>query len=306
MKPEYEVIIVGTGFSGLGTAIKLKQAGIHNFVVLEKDDGVGGTWRANSYPGAACDVQSHLYSFSFEQNPNWSRMFADQKEILAYLEHCADKYGVRPHLRVNTEVKRATFNDDANYWTVEISGGQKLTARFVVAGCGGLSKPAYPQIKGIQDFQGTLFHTARWRHDYDLAGKTVAVIGTGASAIQVVPSIVDKVGKLKLFQRTPPWIMEKPDRAISSAEKKAYARFPQLQTLQRGRLYSQLESRVMGFVIAPKLMEVVEKRALAIWNRASPIRCCARSSRPTSASAASACSCPTSTSRRCSAPTQRW
>jgi cyclohexanone monooxygenase len=263
MKPEYEVIIVGTGFAGLGTAIKLKQAGIHNFVILEKDDGVGGTWRVNNYPGAACDVQSHLYSFSFEQNPNWSRQFAEQKEILAYLEHCADKYELRPHLRCNVEVKRATFNEDSALWQLELSSGQKLSSRFLVSGCGGLSKPSYPRIAGLEGFQGDIFHTARWRHDVGLAGKKVAVIGTGASAIQVVPSIVDKVGQLKLFQRTPPWVMEKPDRAITATEKKAFARFPRLQTLARGRLYSELEARVMGFVVAPKIMEVVEKRALS-------------------------------------------
>jgi cation diffusion facilitator CzcD-associated flavoprotein CzcO len=263
MKPEYEVIIVGTGFAGLGMAIRLKRAGIHNFVILEKDDGVGGTWRANHYPGAACDVQSHLYSFSFEQNPNWSREFAEQKEILAYLEHCADKYQLRPHLRCNVEVQRALYNDDSASWLVELSSGQKLSARFVVSGCGGLSRPSYPNIAGLDGFQGAMFHTARWRHDVPLQGKRVAVIGTGASAIQVVPAIVDQVGTLKLFQRTPPWIMEKPDRAITATERRMFARFPRLQTLARGRLYSQLESRVMGFVVAPKLMEVVEKRALA-------------------------------------------
>jgi cation diffusion facilitator CzcD-associated flavoprotein CzcO len=263
MKPEYEVIIVGTGFAGLGMAIRLKQAGIHNFVILEKDDGVGGTWRANTYPGAACDVQSHLYSFSFEQNPGWSRMFAEQKEILAYLEHCADKYQLRPHLRCNVEVKRGTYLEDTATWQVELANGQQLTARFLVAGCGGLSRPSYPQIPGLESFQGPMFHTARWRHDVDLSGKRVAVIGTGASAIQVVPAIVGKVQKLKLFQRTPPWIMEKPDRAIGASEKRTYARFPRLQKLQRARLYSELEARVMGFVVAPKIMEQVEKRALA-------------------------------------------
>ncbi|HEX6244437.1 MAG TPA: NAD(P)/FAD-dependent oxidoreductase [Polyangiales bacterium] len=263
MKPEYEVIIVGTGFAGLGMAIRLKQAGIHNFVILEKDDGVGGTWRANSYPGAACDVQSHLYSFSFEQNPNWSRMFAEQKEILAYLEHCTDKYHLRPHLRCNVEVKRGVYNEDSASWQVELSNGQKLSARFLVSGCGGLSRPSYPKIAGLESFQGAMFHTARWRHDVDLSGKRVAVIGTGASAIQVVPAIVDKVKKLKLFQRTPPWIMEKPDRAIGAAEKRLYARFPRLQRAQRARLYSTLEARVMGFVVMPRVMEQVEKRALS-------------------------------------------
>lgn len=262
MKREYEVIIIGTGFSGLGMGIRLKRAGIHDFVILEKDDGVGGTWRANTYPGAACDVQSHLYSFSFEPNPNWSNMFAEQKEILAYLEHCADKYQLRPHLRCNVEVTSASY-DGAGAWHVTLANGEKLKSRFLVSGCGGLSRPAYPNIPGLDTFQGTKFHTARWRHDYDLTGKTVAVVGTGASAIQVVPSIVDRVKKLKVFQRTPPWIMPKPDRVIGANEKRMYARFPRLQKLQRARLYSMLEARAIGFVVAPKVMEQVEKQALA-------------------------------------------
>jgi cation diffusion facilitator CzcD-associated flavoprotein CzcO len=262
MSTEYEVIIVGTGFAGIGMAVRLKQAGIHNFVILEKDDGVGGTWRANHYPGAACDVQSHLYSFSFEPNPNWTRMFAPQGEILSYLEHCADKYGIRPHLRVNTEVKSGRYDEQRGRWQVTLASGETLGARFVVTGTGGLSRPSYPDIKGLDRFQGAMFHTARWRHDYDLRNKRVAVIGTGASAIQVVPAIADTVSELKLFQRTPPWIVPKPDRAIGARERKLYARFPRLQRAQRKRLYWTLEARAVGFVVAPQLMRIAEKKAL--------------------------------------------
>jgi cation diffusion facilitator CzcD-associated flavoprotein CzcO len=262
MRADYEVIIIGTGFAGIGMAIRLKEAGIHDFVILEKDDGVGGTWRANHYPGAACDVQSHLYSFSFEQNPKWTRNFAPQGEILSYLEHCTDKYGLRPHLRLNTEVKTGRYDEQHGLWHVTLARGQTLSARFVVTGTGGLSRPSYPEIQGLSSFAGTLFHTARWRHDYDLRGKRVAVIGTGASAIQVVPAIVERVGKLKLFQRTPPWVMPKPDREIGARERSLYARFPRLQRMQRKRLYWSLEARAVGFVVAPKIMSVVEQQGL--------------------------------------------
>jgi cation diffusion facilitator CzcD-associated flavoprotein CzcO len=260
MRADYDVIIIGTGFAGIGMAIRLKEAGIHNFVILEKDDGVGGTWRANQYPGAACDVQSHLYSFSFEPNPSWTRMFAPQGEILRYLEHCADKYGLKPHLRFHSEVKTGRFDEDSGLWRVTLQAGETLSARFVVTGTGGLSKPSYPDIKGLASFAGTVFHTARWQHDYDLRAKRVAVIGTGASAIQVVPAIVERVAKLKLFQRTPPWVMPKPDREIGPRERSLYARYPRLQRMQRKRLYWTLEARAVGFVVAPKIMTLVEQQ----------------------------------------------
>jgi cation diffusion facilitator CzcD-associated flavoprotein CzcO len=206
-------------------------------------------------------VQSHLYSFSFEPNPRWTRMFAPQGEILRYLEHCADKYGIRQHLRVNSEVKRGRYDEESGRWQVTLAGGETLTARFLVSGTGGLSKPAYPNIKGLLSFQGELFHTARWRHDFDAREKRVAVIGTGASAIQVVPEIVGKVRALKLFQRTPPWILPKPDRAISAREQGMYARFPRLMRAQRKRLYWSLEARAAAFVLAPDLMRIPEQSA---------------------------------------------
>jgi cation diffusion facilitator CzcD-associated flavoprotein CzcO len=262
MTAHYEVIVIGTGFSGLGTAIQLKNAGIEDFVILEKDDGVGGTWRANHYPGAACDVQSHLYSFSFEPNPKWTREFAPQREILAYLEHCADKYDLRRHLRCNAELMKAHFDERRGIWNVTLKDGGRLSARFLVSGCGGLSKPSYPNIKGLARFQGAQFHTARWRHDYALAGKKVAVIGTGASAIQVVPAIVDQVGQLKLFQRTPPWVLEKHDRTISPVLRWAFAKYPALQQLERDRIYWQLEARAVGFKLTPQIIKQIERLAL--------------------------------------------
>ncbi|HUP91921.1 MAG TPA: NAD(P)/FAD-dependent oxidoreductase [Solimonas sp.] len=255
------VLIIGTGFAGLGMAIKLKAAGIENFTLLERAQDVGGTWRDNSYPGCACDVQSHLYSFSFEQNPKWTRMFAPQPEIRSYLEGCADKYGLRPHIRFGAEVIEARFDEPAGLWQVRCKDGRQLSARVLVAGMGGLSTPAYPALPGIEKFQGKAFHSAQWDHAYDFKGKRVAVVGTGASAIQFVPQIARAVAKLDLYQRTPPWIMPKPDRAIGPRERRLYTRFPVLQRLFRGAIYTMLEARVLGFVFNPKIMKLVERVA---------------------------------------------
>lgn len=256
-----QVVIIGSGFAGLGMAIGLKRAGVHDFVVLEKAGDVGGTWRENTYPGCACDVQSHLYSFSFELNPSWSRMFAEQPEIHDYLRHCADKYGVRPHIRFHSEVVAAEFDESTDTWRVSTRDGHTVTARVVVAGLGPLHVPAYPDIPGIERFQGVSFHSARWNHDYDLTGKRVAVIGTGASAVQFVPRIAPQVAQLHLFQRTPPWILPKPDRTIGPVEQRLYRRFPILQRLFRSAIYWQLETRVLGFAVTPKLMRAAERMA---------------------------------------------
>ncbi|MGZ3475356.1 MAG: flavin-containing monooxygenase [Polyangiales bacterium] len=251
---EDHIIIVGTGFAGLGMAIRLKQAGIHDFTILEADEGVGGTWRANHYPGAACDVPSHLYSFSFEKNPTWSRSYGLQKEILAYLEHCADKYGLRPHIKFNTEVVGAKYDDRKGIWEVRTKCGQTLRARVVVAGCGGLSRPSYPEIPGLDRFEGKLMHSARWDDEYALEGKRVGVIGTGASAIQIVPTISKTVAKLNLFQRTPPWILPKRDLPISSREQDRFRRFPVLQEAARLAIYWLNEAFATGFVKEPRIL----------------------------------------------------
>jgi cation diffusion facilitator CzcD-associated flavoprotein CzcO len=257
--PDHDVVVIGTGFSGLGMAIKLKQSGNDDFVVLEKADSVGGTWRDNTYPGCACDVQSHLYSFSFEPNPKWSRMFATQPEIREYLEHCATKYGLRPHLRFGAAVTGAEFDEAAGLWRVEINGGEDhVTARAVVAGFGPLSRPAYPGIEGVESFAGKAFHSAEWDSGYDLTGKRVAVIGTGASAIQFVPKIAPDVERLTLFQRTPPWIVPKPDRPTSRVERRLFKWFPALQQAYRQSIYWRLEGRVLGFTLHPRVMKAAE------------------------------------------------
>ena len=257
-------LIIGTGFAGLGMAIRLKQEGNSDFLVLERAHSVGGTWRDNTYPGCACDVQSHLYSFSFEQNPEWSRMFAPQPEIKAYLERCADKYGVGPHLRFGAEVTQARYDEAAQLWNVQTRDGRLFKARALVAGLGGLSTPAYPQLKGIEKFKGKAFHSAEWDHGYDLKGKRVAVIGTGASAIQFVPQVQKLAGQVDLYQRTPPWIMPKPDRRISTLERALFKRFPQAQQAIREAIYWSLEGRVLGFVLNPKVMKLPEQ--IARWH----------------------------------------
>lgn len=258
-----DVIIVGTGFSGLGAAIRLKQEGRRSFVVLESKGDVGGTWRDNHYPGCACDVPSHLYSFSFEPNPNWSRMFAPQQEILQYLKHCADKYGVRPHLRFNAEVVLAEFIAKDGCWRLETRGGDVYRGRNLILGIGPLSRPALPEIPGLERFRGRSFHSAEWDHGYPLEGKRVAVIGTGASAIQIIPQLAKEVGHLTVYQRTPPWIMPKPDYAFSERAKRIFTRSPLIARLFRSFIYCRMELQGLGFTVEPRLQPAIG--ALGRW-----------------------------------------
>jgi cation diffusion facilitator CzcD-associated flavoprotein CzcO len=244
---EVGVCIVGSGFSGLGMAISLLRDGVDDFVVLERAGDVGGTWRDNTYPGCACDVPSHLYSFSFEPNPAWTRTFSSQPEILRYLRHCAEKYGVVPHLRFHHELLDAQWDEREQRWFVDTSQGQ-YTARVLIAATGALSDPSIPDLPGLQSFTGRVFHSARWDHDYDLRGRRVAVVGTGASAIQFVPRIQPLVGELKLFQRTPAWIMPHPDRGLTALERRVYRSLPMLQLAMRAGIYWGRETFVIGFL----------------------------------------------------------
>jgi cation diffusion facilitator CzcD-associated flavoprotein CzcO len=241
------VAIVGSGFSGLGMAISLLRDGVDDFVVLERAGDIGGTWRDNTYPGCACDVPSHLYSFSFEPNPRWTRTFSPQPEIHNYLRHCAEKYGVMPHIRFNHEVRDAQWDEDAQRWMIE-TAGTAFRARALVAATGALSDPSIPPLPGLESFQGKVFHSARWDHDYDLRGKRVAVVGTGASAIQFVPKIQPLVGRLHLFQRTPAWIMPHPDRPLRNWERRVYDMLPALQLAMRAGIYWARETFVIGFL----------------------------------------------------------
>ena len=255
-------VIVGAGFSGVCAGIELRRAGIHDFVILEKADSVGGTWRENTYPGAACDVPSHLYSYSFEPNPRWSRAYGGQDEILAYLRGCADKHGLAPHFRFGREVAEARFDEAAAVWRIATRTGERFAARALILGNGSLHLPQLPDIPGLDRFAGVQFHSAKWNHDYDLADKRVAVIGTGASSIQFVPLIAPKVRTLEVFQRTPPWIVPKRDREISERERWRFEHVPGAHWLRRARLYWRLESRVLGFAYAPGLLELAEKLLL--------------------------------------------
>ena len=244
--PHHDVAIVGSGFAGLGTAIELTRAGRRDFVVLEKADRLGGTWRANHYPGCACDVPTPYYSFSFAPKPDWSRFYAPYDEIRAYLEDCADRFGVRRHLRFGHEVTGMTWDDEAQRWTVSVDGAPALTARVLVNAPGGLSRPAYPDVEGLGDFAGPWFHSADWDHSVDLRGARVAVIGTGASAIQFVPRVAREAGHVDVFQRTPPWVLPKLDRRIPPAERELYRRVPAVQRLVRAGVWAMQEYMGLG------------------------------------------------------------
>lgn len=257
-----DIAIIGSGFAGLCMAIKLKEAGLTDFFIAEQAETLGGTWRDNHYPGCACDVQSHVYSFSFAPNPNWTRQFAAQPEIRAYLEDCAKRFELAPYLRFGMGLQRALFDEQQQRWQLTFSDGRQVSARVLVSGMGGLSRPAMPDIPGLDSFKGKRFHSQQWDHEYALKGKRVAVIGTGASAIQFVPQIAPQVAHLDLFQRTPPWIMPKPDRPISTVERWLFKHLPLTQKLVRAALYWALEGRVVGFALHPRLMKMVQKIAL--------------------------------------------
>jgi cation diffusion facilitator CzcD-associated flavoprotein CzcO len=253
-----DVVIVGAGFAGIGMAIKLDAAGRRRFVILERGDRVGGTWRDNTYPGCACDVPAHLYSYSFEPNPNWSFPYAPQREIFAYLEKCVDKYGLRDRLRLGTAATKATFDEELGLWTIETSTGKTLRARSLVIGTGPLNRWSMPEIPGLDRFRGPMFHSSAWDHSVSLDGKTVAVIGTGASAIQIVPSIAPSVAKLHLFQRTPAWILPKRNGVIDERAQQRFARHPALQAAVRKGIYGLTEVFGLGFTHARPLMKLAE------------------------------------------------
>ncbi|MFJ2294176.1 flavin-containing monooxygenase [Streptomyces sp. NPDC087894] len=262
------VAVIGSGFGGLGAAVRLRREGITDFLVLERAAAVGGTWRDNSYPGCACDVPSHLYSFSFAPNPDWPRTFSGQQHIRAYLEHVADTFGLRPHIRLNHEVTVMRWDNDELHWVIEAANGSTVTADAVVSATGPLSDPKLPDIPGLAEFPGKVFHSAQWDHDYDLSGKRVAVVGTGASAIQIVPEIQPKAGRLTLFQRTPPWVMPRMDRAISGAEKWLHRTLPFTATARRGLLWGIRELQVGAFTKHPDQLGIVERIARSNMARA--------------------------------------
>ncbi len=256
------VLVIGAGFGGLAAAIKLDEAGERDFVVVERGSDVGGTWRDNTYPGAACDVPSQLYSFSFALNPTWSRSFSPQPEIQRYIQHVADKSGTLDRFWFDTAAEDATWDESAQVWRVRTSAGE-LTADVLVSAAGALSDPKNPDIEGFDSFEGEVFHSAQWNHDYDLTGKRVAVIGTGASSIQIVPEVAEKVSHLDVYQRTAPWVIPRNDRDYTGIEKLGFKHLPGLQRLYRTAIYWAREGFVPAFTINPKLAFPAKQAGLA-------------------------------------------
>ena len=257
---EIETVIVGSGFSGLAMAARLKRSGREDFVVLEKADEVGGTWRENTYPGCRCDVPSHVYSLSFAPNPDWSATFSAQPEIQAYLKRVARDEDLYEHVRFGCELEQADWDADAMRWRLQTSQGP-LTARFLIASAAPLHAPKLPDVPGLAAFPGTVFHSATWNHDHDLESERVAVIGTGASAIQFVPQIQPRVEQLHLFQRTAPWVMPRRDRRMSRFERSLYRRFPAAQRAMRAAIYWGREAFAIPMIrarLAPLLRKVGE------------------------------------------------
>lgn len=261
-KADLDVAIIGAGFSGLCMAIALKKAGYSTFRIFEKADDLGGTWRHNRYPGCACDVPSHLYSFSFEPNPDWSRSYSPQPEIWRYMKNCADKYHLLENIRLNAAVREAVFDESNHYWRIMLEDGETFTARALISGVGALHLPAFPKIEGLDTFTGRAFHSSHWEEGIDLSGLRVGIVGTGASAIQIMPSIAPQVKELSLFQRTPPWILPRMDGGFSDRTKWLFRRVPGLRKLFRAAIYCTMEMRAVGFLGNRKLMERAEKMAL--------------------------------------------
>ncbi|WP_341257010.1 MULTISPECIES: flavin-containing monooxygenase [Gordonia] len=253
-----ETLIIGSGFSGLGMGIALLKDGRNDFLILEKAHDVGGTWRDNTYPGAACDVPTHLYSYSFEPRSDWKQLWSYQPEIFDYLKEVADKYGLRAHLRFGKVAVRAAWDDDEMRWHVWTADGQEYVTQFVVSAIGALHIPSIPDLAGIEDFEGHAFHSAEWDHTVDLTGKRVAVVGTGASAIQFVPQIAEKVSSLDLYQRTPAWVFPRQNVEIPSGVKKAFGRVPGLRRAFRGGLYWGAEAGAYALNNRPVLLKGAE------------------------------------------------
>lgn len=262
MKDKYEVIIIGSGFGGIASVYNLQKNGITDYLVLERDEALGGTWWRNSYPGAQVDVQSHLYSLSFEPY-DWSRQFAMQYEILKYTNHLLDKYNIRENALTNANVTRLEYSEEDVEWTVSLEDGRMFRAPVIINASGGLSQPNIPDFKGQDSYKGKTMHTSRWDHDFEYRDKNVAVIGSGASAIQVIPSIAPHVRNLYVFQRTPHWILPRPDRAFTNVERNTFRRFPALRKAYRNALFSRFEGRVIAFKYMTSVLKVFQKEGEA-------------------------------------------
>lgn len=254
------IAIIGSGFSGLCLGIQLRRAGDDDFTIFEKSDRLGGTWRDNTYPGACCDVPSMFYCFSFEQRTDWPRKWSPQSEILTYMNHCADKYGVRPHIRFDTGIESARFDAKIGRWRLRTTSGEVVLAEILVSGVGQLHRPAVPDIPGLGSFEGARFHSARWQHDVELAGKRVGVVGNAASAIQFVPEIAKQARHVSVFQRTPNWMIPRGDHAYSEAEKRRFARHPWFAKLYRSWIWLRAELLLFPVVRGNRFMSALLQR----------------------------------------------
>lgn len=259
----HTTLVIGAGFTGLGTAIKLREAGIEDLVIVERAGKVGGTWRDATYPGAACDIPSLLYSFSFAKNPGWSRAYSPSAEICAHIEELAERFDLVKDITFNTEVVKLVFNRAEAHWEVSTRGPsgriKKLYARSVVAASGPLSDASFPEIRGIEEYAGTKILSARWDHDFDFAGKSVAVIGTGASAVQIIPELVRTAGSVKVFQRTPGWVLPRLDAQTPAAVRALFARVPAAQEAARTALFLGHEAAATGLVWDTPVTSLIEK-----------------------------------------------
>jgi cation diffusion facilitator CzcD-associated flavoprotein CzcO len=253
-------VIIGTGFSGLGMAIALQRQGV-DFVLLEKADDIGGTWRDNSYPGCACDIPSHLYCFSFEPKPDWKHFFSYQPEILAYLQTVTDKYGLRRYIVFDSLVDRGLWDDDEHRWHVFTADGREYVAQFLISGAGALHIPSIPDFEGREEFRGPAFHSAQWDHGVDLCGKRVAVVGTGSSAIQIVPEIVRQVAELQLYQRTPQWVVPQSNKQLPPALRRVLSNVPGLRVGLRAGIYWAQEALAFGLLKRPGTLTFIESYA---------------------------------------------
>jgi cation diffusion facilitator CzcD-associated flavoprotein CzcO len=262
-----DVLIVGAGFSGLCMGIKLLEAGMKSFLIIEKSCEIGGTWWDNRYPGCACDIPSHLYSFSFAPSTEWTRMYPGQQEIHDYLKRCVERYGLSPYLRLNTRFQEAIWDESEGRWNVTTVDGMQIRARVFVSGMGALHVPRYPQLPGRERFSGPAFHSSAWEHNVELDGKNVAVVGTGASAIQFVPQIAPRAGQLYLFQRTPPWIVPRLDFAFSEKWNRRFRDIPITRWALRQYIFWRQEFRVLGFLGNASIRKKAEAIALRHMTR---------------------------------------
>lgn len=257
---DYEVLIIGAGFGGIGAAVQLKKAGVTDFLVVDKNSGIGGTWYANTYPGVAVDIPSIYYSFSYEPPKRWTRMFAPGAEVQEYAEQLVDSHGLRSQIQLDTTVVGADWDENVHVWRVQLASGATLVARFIIGAIGALEVPSMPDIPGIESYTGKVVHSAKWDHNFDYSGKRIALIGTGATALQLIPELADIAGHLTVFQRTPIWVAPKPDFPIPTAMNKALLRIPLLRRAIRAAVTVAVDFGITGIGVFHKQVPFLAKQ----------------------------------------------